>query len=62
MCDNWTSVAMLGTKKTATTGIRNLNLADMAYKNGGSCVVDQVFSMLERAQSVTTKRFLTQTC
>ena len=32
--ENWMSVAMLGTKKTATAGIRNSNLAEMAYKNG----------------------------
>ena len=46
MCDNWMSVAMLGTKKTATEGIRNSNLAEMEYENGGSHVVEQVFSVL----------------
>ena len=49
MCDNWISVNMLGTKETATAGIRISNLAEMAYKNGGSRVVDQVFSVLQRA-------------
>ena len=45
VCDNWTSATMLGTKKTATAGIRNSNLAEMAHENGGSRVVDQVFSV-----------------
>ena len=45
MCNNWTSVAMRGTKKTVTAGIRNSNLAEMAQENGGSRVVDQVFSV-----------------
>ena len=46
MCDNWMSATMLRTKKTATAGIQNSNLAEMAHKNGGSRVVDQVFSVL----------------
>ena len=45
MCNNWMSATMLGTKKTGTAGIQNSNLADMAYKNVGSCVVYQVFSV-----------------
>ena len=45
MCDNWMSATMLKTKKTATAGIRNSNIVDMAHKNGGSRVVDQVFSV-----------------
>ena len=45
MCDNWMSVTMLRTKKTATAGIRNSNLADMAHENVESRVVDQVFSV-----------------
>ena len=46
MCDNWMSATMLGTKKTATAGIRNLNLAEMAHKSGGSRIVEQVLSVL----------------
>ena len=46
MTENWMSVTMLRTKKTVTTGIRNLNLAEMAHKNERSHVVDQVFSVL----------------
>ena len=46
MCDNWMSVTMLRTKKTATAGIRNSNLAEMGHENGGSRVVDQVFYVL----------------
>ena len=45
MCENWMSVSMLETKKTVTAGIHNSNLAEMAHKNGGSRVVDQVFSV-----------------
>ena len=61
MCENWMSVNMLRTKKTATAGIWNSNLADIAHKNGESRVVDQVFSVLLQAQSATEKRVLTQT-
>ena len=46
MCENWMSVSMLGKKKTVTAGILNSNLAEMAYKNGGSHIVDQVFFVL----------------
>ena len=45
MCDNWMSATMLGTNKTVTAGILNLNLAEMAHENGVSRVVDQVFSV-----------------
>ena len=45
MCDNWISATMLVTKKTVTAVIRISNLAEMAHENGGSRVVDQVFSM-----------------
>ena len=45
VCDNWTSATMIGTKKTATAGIRNSNLAKMVHKNVGSRVFDQVFSV-----------------
>ena len=46
MCDNWISAIMLGTKKNMTAGIWNLNLAETAHKNGGSRVIDEVFSVL----------------
>ena len=53
------SVAMLVTKTTATAGIRNSNLVGMAHKNGGICVVGQVFSVLSRAHSIKAKKVLT---
>ena len=40
------SATMLRTKKTVTVGIQNLNLVEMAHENGGSRVVNQVFSVL----------------
>ena len=64
MCDNWMGMAMLGTKKNATAGIRNSNFAEMAYENGwNSRCLPSVICVGTGTERHRKKRVLTwETC